>query len=399
MILTHLGLTAQERKDVHNAVGRSYRAKTRVQLLNLDRDHLDDISAYLTDGQVDGDYGQAVARTASLTFTDPHNDLPFDADDPSAVALDLRRILRVVWELYIDEWSDWVSIPVFTGPVSNVVADGDQTVVSCQDMAVFGMAACWQPLHIHRHTKKTDAITTLLTERAGAPNHELDLPDLDARLPHPISLHRQARPWLVARRIANGMDRQLFYDGAGICRLRHHPTQSRFSFTGSGHVTEPIQVTWDEAQLVNAVYVTGAQPKGPKSQVTAEAVAEAKHRFSPANIGRNGAPRHLASFVDDSTLKTKAEAQKRADRLLAEGLTQSVDVAFSCLPVPFLDLGDMCLVHTDRGDVTFRLKTFSLPLLIGDGTGDGTSMTVGVRKRLTRSHPKHHKHHHHRRRR
>lgn len=398
MILTHLGYGVAERKAVVAAVGASYMGRVRVNLLNLEGDHLHDLTDYLTDGQVDGDWTQPVGRTCSVTFTDPGRALPFDADDPQAASVDLRRMLRIIWELWIPAWEDFAEIPVFTGPVNGMQRDGDQAIISCEGKAAFGMGDCWDVLHLQKGMKKTDAIRRILTERMGAPAHELDIPDLAGRLPKPISLHRQAKPWHYARKIAKSMDRDLFYDGAGVCRLRHHPQQPRFSFTGAGHVTTPIQVGYDKEQLKNAVFVTGAQPKGPKTQVTGEAVAPANHKFSPAKLGRNDVPRYLAEYINDDALKTRAEAKARADRELNDGLTQSVEVSFSCMPVPFLDLGDMCHVHTDDGDVTFRLRQFSLPLRVGDDGAEGTAMTVGLKKRLTRSHPKHQGHHRHRRR-
>lgn len=398
-IFPALGYTAQQRRDVVNAVGGSYTAKTRVHLLDLDGSHLGPLTTWLADGEVQGNRA-AMSRTGSVTFTDPKRKLPFDADDPAETAVDNRRMLQIVWSIWIPAWTDYADIPIFTGPVWGMQRDGDQAVISIRDKAAFGMSANWSPLHLSKHMKKTDAIRRILTERMGALDHELDIPDLDVRLPKHVSLHRQAKPWLVARRIARSMDRELFYDGAGICRLRHHPQTVRFSFTGQAHVTTPIQVGYDPDQLVNAVYVEGAQPKGPKTQITAEAVAPANHRFSPDKLGRNGTPRYLAKFVSDSTLKTQAEAQARADRVLADGLMQGVDVTFSCVPVPFLNLGDMCHVDTDDGDVTFRLNTFSLPLLVGDGTSDGTQMSVGVRKKLTkpRHDPRHKGHQRDRRR-
>lgn len=392
-ILPHLGYSASERRDIVNAVRSSYAAKTHVRLLNLEGDHLDDLTPYLIDGEIQGNHA-AISRSGSVTLSDKRRALPFDADHPTSTAVDLRRMLRVIWSIWIPSWGsggEWADIPIFTGPVWGMQRDGDQAVITVRDKGAFGMGANWAPMHIPKHTQKTDAIRRILTDRMGAADHELDIPDLDARLPRHVSLHRQAHPWIAARRIARSMDRELFYDGAGVCRLRHHPNQSRFSFTGQAHVVTPIQVSYDPGQLVNAVYVQGAQPKGPKTQITAEAVAPANHRFSPDQLGRNGVPRYLPAFVSDSTLKTTTEAQNRADRELHDGLMQGVDVTFSCVPVPFLNLGDMCHVDTDDGYLVFRLGTFSHPLLVGDGTTDGTAMTVGVRKRLTR--PRHNPRH------
>lgn len=395
--MIQLGLSAAERTALLLALRHNQRIRTRVKLLNLEGEHLDDLSTRLADGQVTVDNTQSPTRTASITLDDPHRWLPFDTDSPARTALFLDRMLRVLWEVYVgDPINDFVSVPIFTGPVTGLERDGDQVIASCSGMETLAMGACWHPLHLDRHMKKTDAIRRILAERAG--ETRFDIPDLDARLPHARSLHRQAVPWNYARRIAASMDRQLFYDGDGICRLRHHPQQARFSFTGQAHVTTAIQVAYS-ANTVNAVHVLGATPKGSKTQISRSAVAPASHVLSPQRLGRNDVPRFIAKFITDDNLKTGAEAQARADRVLHDGLAQAITVSFSSTPIPLLDPGDMCHVDTEDGDVTFRLQQFSFPLLVGQGgTGsEGTAMTVGVKRRVTRHHPRHQGHKIHRR--
>ena len=388
MILTHLGLSAADQRSLLTAFRFSHRVKVRVELLDLSSNYLRDISHYVQDGQVTGDTTLLPNRTANLILLDPRKTLPFEADSPSDTALDQRRMFKIWWEIYVDALSDWVSIPVFTGPVTEMYRDGEQVTVYAQGMEAFALGACWDTLHLNAHMRKTDAIRRIMSERGGNP--DMSIPDLAARLPRARTLVKQAIPWHVAHKIAASMDRRLFFDGAGVLRLERHTSQTRFSFTGQSHVLSPIQVSYTPT-TVNAVFVTGANPRGPKTAITAEAVAPANHLLSPHQLGRNGVPLFKAQFVTDASLKTRAEAQARADRLLADGLAQSVQVQFDSIPMPLLDLGDMCHVHTDDGDVSFRFSQFVLPLRAGDGGGisaTGNPMTVGFVKRHRKLHPK-----------
>ena len=385
-----MGLNAADQRNLLLAFRSSQRVKVRVELLDLSGNYLRDITSYLQDGQVTGDNTQTPDRTANLILLDPRKTLPFEADSPSDTALDQRRMLKVWWDVYVDALSDpdWVSVPVFTGPVTEIYRDGEQVTVYAQGKEAFGLGSCWHPLHLNKHMKKTDAIRRIMSERAG--ETDFNIPDLAARLPRARTLVRQSVPWHAAHKIAKSMDRRLFYDGAGVLRLEPHTSQTRFSFTGQWHVLSPIQVSYTPS-TVNAVFVTGANPRGPKTAITADAVAPASHLLSPQQLGRNGVPLFKAQFVTDASLKTVAEAQARADRLLVDGLASSVQVQFDSIPIPLLDLGDLCHVHTDDGDVTFHFSQFVLPLRAGDGgglTATGNPMTVGFVRRHRKLHPK-----------
>jgi hypothetical protein len=55
---------------------------------------------------------------------------------------------------------------------------------------------------------------------------------------------------------------------------------------------------------------------------------------------------------------------------------ESVSVSFECLPVPFLEEGDMVAIQTPDYRLSFRLVQYTIPLAAAD------SMSVGFLKRV-----------------
>lgn len=373
------GRTAAEQRSLRATLAQTHRSRTLVRVEALDGTPGADLTAYFDDGQVDLDNSAAVTRTATLTLIDPNRSLPFDSDAPSDTALFMDRMLRVSSSTLVGD--EWMTLPVFTGPVTKLDRDGDTVIAECQGKEVLSMGSAWAPMTLSKGMKKTDAIRRILTERGG--ETFFDIPDHAARLPKHITLGREAVPWLVARRIARSMSLQLFYDGAGRCVLRKVPGVVGFAFSTERHVTSDPQVSWSSDNVVNAVYVLGGIPKGSKTHVHAPAVAPRNHPLSPWRLGRDDAPRYLTpngQVVRDDLLKTVAECQARADRIVHDGLLMGVDVSFDSVPVPFLDPSDLCRVD----EVTFRLGKYSLPLSMASGQ----AMSVGYHKRVTRPRPK-----------
>jgi hypothetical protein len=377
------GLSAADWRAYCATLVQPHRERTLLRVESLAGVPGATLTGYFDDGQVDMDVTAAVTRTATITLHDPRRSLPFDSDHPSDTALFMDRMIRVSSSVLVGD--TWRTRPVFTGPVTKLDRDGDLVTAECQGKEVLALGASWAPMTLRKGMKKTDAIRRIMAERAG--ETFFDIPDLSARLPKHVVLSRESVPWLVARRIARSMALQLFYDGAGVCTLRRVPGVVGFAFTGTHHVTTPPQISWSTEGVVNAVYVLGGVPKGSKTHVHASAVAPRSHPLSPWRLGRNGVPRYLTpngQIVQDDMLKTVAECKARAERIVHDGLLMGVDASFDSVPIGFLDPQDLCRVSTDDGDVTFRLRSFSLPLSAASGQG----MSVGYHKRVTRPRPR-----------
>lgn len=368
-----LGLSSAELRTFHQMLVSHHQIRVRVSLQTLSGTPDVTLTGLLMDGQVNVDQTADVTRSLTLSLFDERRSLPFDSDSPASSALFMDRMMRAVYDVRVGD--EWQPVPVFTGPITKLDRDGMVVNVEAQGKETLAMAACWRPLTIRKGTRKTDAIKTILGERAG--ETQFSIPDLSARMPRALSLHRDAVPWVEAKKIAHSMNRQLFYDGDGTCRLRTWPGTAHYTF-GDNNILNPMQVSYSNV-TVNTVLVTGATPKGKKTPLTWTAVAPSNHPLSPWRLGRNGVPRHLLETISNDHLRSTAECKAAAEHRLGEVLRQQVQVTFDALPIPHLDPGD--IVHADDGNgaVTLRLAQFSLPLVVGDNA----SMSVGQTRNVT----------------
>lgn len=356
------GRSAAEERALRAALRGTRLVRTRVQTLTLDGDPMDDLTDLFIDGQVNVHTHRPVTRSLQLALADPGQRLPFDSASPGAGAMDFKCMLQVGYDVYDD---DWVESDVFTGPVRFLRRRGGLVHAEALGKEKLALTANWRPFTLPQRMKKTDAIVQILTERIGETSYVI--PDLPARLPKPVSLGRQSKPWQVARRIAHSMGMQLFYDGSGVCRLRHPHKTPQFTFTSESHVKPPGVRVDKSDQVINAVYVFGGPPKGSKTHVTWPAIADRNHPLSPWSLARNGVPSYRAKFIHDDLIRTVAEARTVAERELFDGLMAHARIRFESQPCGFfIDPLDLCQVEDDAtGMLQFRMQRYSFPLATG----------------------------------
>jgi hypothetical protein len=389
--MMRLGLGPDDFGHLIRTLFSDHTRRFRVQSLTLNGQWDADLTPLMLDGQVSVDATADVTRTLDLTLLDPHHTLDFDSDSPSDTALYLDRMIRVWYGVLIDyghgEGWEWEDIPVFTGPITELSRSGPEISVSAEGKEGLVMGAVWRPITIPKKRTKVAAIRIIMRERGGETRFG-HFPNIKAKLPRDLSLNREDIIWTRCRSLARSLNLQLFYDGAGECRLRRHPGRPVVTFTDDSMIS-PLQVDYS-IDVVNAVFVRGGIPKtGEKVQINATEVAPASHPLSPWRLGRHGEPRYLLETVEDSSIRSYAEARRHARQRLAHGLAQGVDASFDCLPLPMLDPGDMVEAHTGDGAVTFRANSFGIPL------GGDSPMSMGYHRNLRTGrlgHPKLHRH-------
>lgn len=370
-----IGLSASDLRTLNATLATHHEIRVRVQVLTLSGAHSVDLSAMLLDGQINVDATADVTRTASLSLLDPTRSLSIDSSGPADAAIFMDRMVRVTYGVAVA--GAWVDVPVFTGPVTKLTRTGSVLAVEASGLESLALSPAWRPLNLRKGTRKTDAIRLILSERAG--ESVFSVPSLSARLPKTLSLGQQDVPWTVARSLASSLGRQLFYDGAGVCRLRSWPNTPLFTFGGE-QLTSPLQLAYSPA-TANAVQVLGATPNGAKSPIAYTSVAPANHPLSPWALARNGVPHYIGNFVQDDSVRSVAEAKALADHVLAQSLIEAVDASFDALPTPHLEPGDLVAAHTDEGHVTFRLQRYSLPLTTSGTMSVGYHANVSPHKR------------------
>lgn len=370
-----LGLTTAERAAFEATLRTSYERRIEILILDMEQNTLATITHRLLDGQVVVDADADVTRSASLTLLDPNHTLNFDTDSPDDGALFLDRMIRIHYCVHVPALSRWVEVAVFTGPVTSLSRDGAQLQVEAQGKESIARQAVWNPYTQPKGAVVVNVIKDLMKRRAG--ENRFDLPTGTARLSKAVTLPREAIVWDEAKKLASS--RGLWYDGRGWLRMQNPSASPVFSFKAGdgGLVLTRPQVSFSADDMKNVVSVTGGVPKGAKSAVRAVAHAPSTHPLNHGRLGRNGVPRYLVEFVEDDTLTTAAQAQARADAILAPLLLETVQVQFDAMPVPHLEPHDVVSLRTDEFSTDFRVRQFTIPLV------SGSPMPVGYYRKLT----------------
>lgn len=377
-----LDLTADEYKAFVKALANTHTIRVDVAVLTLDGDEISRISPIVLDGQVDVDADADVTRSLTITMLDRNHALHLDSDSPDDGALYADRMIQVIYSVLVTGVGR-VDVPIFTGPIVSLERDGDELHITAHGKEELGMGWIWQPITIQQGARKTDAIRTVLSARTGETN--FDIPDITSRLPHALSLGRAAAAFPRMRKLGHSMNRQLFYNGAGVCRLRITPRRPVFTFkadTAQANVTSRIRVTHDFAEVKNAIWFKGGVPKGQKKPIEVFLAAPPDHPLSPLKLGRNDEDgrkvgRYLVEEHNNDAVRSLTEAKKRAESLLADLLVEVIGVQFTAVPVPHLDPLDVIRVTGRDFSANVRVRQFSLPLAGGD-------MSVGYIERVSR---------------
>ena len=387
-----LDLTPADYKSFVRALADPHSVRIDVAVLTLDEDELSRITPHILDGQVDVDAdGDEATRSLSVTLLDPNHTLHLDSDSPDDGALYADRMIQVIYSVLVPGLSERVDVPVFTGPIVDLERDGTQVAITAQGKEVLGAGWIWRPITIKKGALKSDAIRTVLKERTGERN--FDIPDVTnsagkpITLPKPLSLGRAAAAWPRVSKIAQSLNRHLYYNGAGTCRLRVRPRRPVFTFRADdlthSTITSAVKVTHDFSVVKNAVWFRGGKPKGQKKPVEFFAVAPKGHPLSPQRLGRTNADgdkvgRYLVAEYSNEHVRSKAEAKRRGNALLDDLLLEVVGASFTAVPIPHLDPLDVVRVSTRDFSANVRIRQFSLPLAGGE-------MTVGYIERVSKA--------------
>lgn len=373
--MTYPGLDA----GFEAALVASHSIRTRVEALDLGMNPVGQtLTSALLDGQVNVDADAEVTRSLTVSLLDRDRMLGLDSTNPSEGAVYADRMLRV-WYGVRAPLGDWQEVPLFTGPAVKMSRDGAVVSVECQGKEALARgSSVWRTMNFEKHDRKRDVIRAVM--RALGERH-FSFEELPGKLPGPRSLTPEDDPWEFVQRLADSMNAQLYYDGYGRLRLRRILPRSVWTFrTGTGGTILDAPKVSHEADAKNAVRVVGKKPKGAKEKVRAQAVAPATHPLSLKRPVAGGEEVRIyrAAFVEDSSIGSKREAQRVANRTLKQLLVASVSVEFSSLVVPHLDPGDVVTVQTADFTAQTRLAKFTVPL------NSSATMSVGYHRRINR---------------
>lgn len=375
--MINLGLKDAEFQDLCRLLVSPHTILIKLDLMDLEGNHLDDLSKFLLSGQVtlDSDAEEST-RQLSCELLDPFFKLRLDAEAPEDGSLYINKMIRVYYVVISPSGDRSYSIPIFTGPLDKVSRTGGVVSVEALNKETLYSSAFWVSKTFKKGLKINTIINTILTEIAG--EKDFNLAPSDKKLPKKLTLNKEMTPWKLIRDVlAKRLGRQAFNDGRGVLQVRDLPDKVAYTFTDADTILSEPVVGFDLDGLVNACKVTGGKKKGAKKKIIEKYVAPRDHPLSPWKLGRNGVPRFLPVFVDDDSLKTKNDVKKLAKKTVEESLLQSLDVAFDSLPIPFLEENDLCRISTDQYAGNFRLKKMTIPLTANGKSG------IGYIKRIT----------------
>lgn len=389
----------------------------RVHLDVLDSDdnlvaRYDEQDLPILGGQVDVDADSAITRQLRLELANT-NESATDAGDPRS-ALSAERQLRVIYGVFVrfrDGSSDWVEMPVFTGPITRVERNSDTVNVEAQSKEAYLLP----PNRLQRSVVPNEETTRVVTVEDGErtvtieAEHKLEsyyagdlikriakrhgetrlaVPRTNRKLPEDAKLFDKATQetgaWPLMQAIAGAQ--QLFYDGSGRLTLRTQRRRSPayvFNDGTNGEVLNVPTVEWDMTLFRNTLELRAFQKKqrNEKENPTLRVVVrlEPSHPLSPRSLQRNGQPRELLQVVStEDVYASGANATHDAKTLLDRLAANAQTVQFDCLPIPHLEPGDLCALDLEgQKRVTFSARKFSLPLT-------PASMALGYTRRVGR---------------
>ena len=367
-----LGVAGARRGAYLDTLATSHRVTWDYQVLDLDDRRVGGAPAP-ADGQITVDAAAEVTRTWSGALLDPDHRLRLDSDAPGAGAVFGDRLLRIRHTITVPDPDARfggpfpVTVTPFTGRMTKLDRDGDQVAIECQGLEVFGLTGC-VPLTLSKGTRVVAAIEKILRARMG--HRRFRFPQgIKARLARDVTVGwaDDARPWVVATRLARSIDMQLYMAGDGYAVLRRPPGRAAHVFAWPGHITTEPKISY-ALGTANIVIVHG------KKGVTAKADASdlrPRHSLSAAAMARHGVPIYVPHLIDDDKIATTSAAKKLADSTLKRLLREQATVTFDAVPVYHLDELDLVATRTPDTRLVTPLRQATLP------TGATGDMAVG----------------------
>jgi hypothetical protein len=356
-----LGISAADQATFVALLGQSHHISVSLSLMDLSHNRISSLSDVFLGGQVTVDDDADVSRSASLTFLDPDHKMALDSDSPADAAMYIDRMIGIVVTVYSPDRSFWTSVPVFCGPITKMDRDWAMVRVECMGKEILALDPFWSPRTFRKGARRTDVVKSLLSALG---EERFTFTNNSSKLTKDLALSSESKPWTTARSVARSANLQLFYDGRGVAVMRPFPTVPVMTFTDGpgGLVVSKPQIGYDSSNIINAVHIKGAIPKGKKTPLSYRVIAPVGSPVYPYKIGRNGKPRVLPVQIDDDSIDTLTEAKSVAARRLDLGALETVTAAFDILPAYHLQERDPYRIATQEVSTTTIVTKMTIPL-------------------------------------
>jgi hypothetical protein len=397
----------------HARLAESHDYTLTAELLDMEENVLGQASAVL-DGQVNILPDSKVRRTAQATLLDPEGALELDNDSIFTGSAAANRMLRIRHTIDVPGYGDVTCTPI-VGPFSKANRNGDTIDVEVQEKTAISMYGT-KPYRVPRGMNGVLAYRALLQNGSGERKFRLPSGNrFRLRKPYSVGWSDEASVLVRATQVAHAMGLRSYYSCDGYATLAPYSTIPvlEFGIDGIPSTSAPTSDA-DFTTITNIARVEAGKIVSVRNQDDVDST----HPFSPTSMGRNGVPwyRPTLAEVDGPPMDrpqrpgthwqgtsrpgSKAEWTKYASELedynasvraataranatswalLKAGITQAVNINWSCVPVFHLDYGDPIRIRTEEGSAVLRLHQASIPLL---PTPEG--MTVGLVKPVSR---------------
>jgi hypothetical protein len=359
----NLGLSTALRAEYEETLSTSHRMRVTLVVRNRDEDVIAAIQPHILTGSIQVNAESDVRRSLSLTLLDPGHKLAFDSANPSVMALYADNFLEVKYGVYLAESDVWVDVPVFWGTVTGFSRSGPEVSVEAQGKEALGLDPhlVTSGYTLRKGTTVKAAITAVM-QRLGEERFSLGM--LSGRLGKSRAVIPKETPWKI---ITEDLERKasgnmfVFYNGAGQLTAKNRNASSSWTFTTDQLTSQP-GFTYDVLSFRNHAEVKGGVKKGSKKIVRGEYSLAPSHPLSPSSMARNSARRFMSTFEETDSLKTDAACRARARALVEAAAFEGVEASFNCLPIPHMEELDTVTLRTDDYSISFRLRSFTLPL-------------------------------------
>lgn len=357
---------------------QAHTIRVRTDILDMDHNLMGRTTGRVLSGQVDVDTSQAITRSCALTVLDPDHLLNLDSSATFGGSLFLDRMVRISYGVK-SAGLDWVDVPIFTGPISDLRRDGDVVTLAARGKEVLLLG----PASTHRTWKAGSYKTSVLADVLAMFGERFtDISHMSTKTTKPISLAPTTIPWDLVQSIARSWGSgRVVYDGAGYARFQTPNNAPQWTFRGGtgGTLLSKPRVAYDITDVRNFVVVTGATPTKGGKAVVGLAHAPSAHPLSADSLGRGGVRRYLREDIQDNTITTQAAANARAQQELESRLNTGLQLDFTGMVIPFLEPHDVVAVEHGAWSTSSALTTYTIPL-----TANGT-MSIGRRYTVQRN--------------
>lgn len=317
-------------------------------------------------GEVTIDSRRAIRRQCSIEFVDELGTL-VPTNNRSAILLPYNREMRVYRGVkFADGTEEYVPLGVFILTSVNIMdaSNGVRVTVEGSDRSLRIIRAKWKnhDFYIDENVAKEDAVKQILKDRFPAVQTRFPATNQVTTILYP-TLDQSSDPWREAIKIAESAGMDLYFDEAGIARMRPIPDPDSGAALetyedGTDSVLTQISRSLSTDESYNGVIYTG---EGTNLSIGVIGEAWDDNPSSPTYRVTYG---EVPLFKSSPTVLTVAEAKDAAIAELRKVIGASEKITWDIIVNPAHDVYDIVKITRSKTgiDSNLMIDALSIPL-------------------------------------